>query len=67
MGFRTVAIARGADKAKFARDLAAEHYIDSTSEDVAESLKQLGDARVILATVTDAEDRKDKRPSCHKK
>jgi D-arabinose 1-dehydrogenase-like Zn-dependent alcohol dehydrogenase len=55
MGFNTVAIARGADKAKFARELGAQHYIDSTSEDVAEALKKLGGARVILATVTDAD------------
>ncbi len=54
MGFNTVAIARGADKAKFAHELGARHYIDSTREDVAESLRKLGGARVILATVTDA-------------
>jgi D-arabinose 1-dehydrogenase-like Zn-dependent alcohol dehydrogenase len=53
MGFNTVAIARGADKAKFAHDLGARHYIDSAKEDVAESLKKLGGARVILATVPD--------------
>jgi len=55
MGFNTVAIARGADKEKFARDLGARHYIDTTSGDVAESLQKLGGARVILATVTDAD------------
>jgi D-arabinose 1-dehydrogenase-like Zn-dependent alcohol dehydrogenase len=55
LGFNTVAIARGADKAKFAHDLGARYYIDSTQEDVAESLKKLGGARVILATVTDAD------------
>jgi D-arabinose 1-dehydrogenase-like Zn-dependent alcohol dehydrogenase len=54
MGFNTVAIARGADKAKFAHDLGARHYIDSAKENVAETLKKLGGARVILATVTDA-------------
>jgi D-arabinose 1-dehydrogenase-like Zn-dependent alcohol dehydrogenase len=53
MGFNTVAIARGADKEKFARDLGARHYIDNTSQNVAEELKKLGGARVILATVTD--------------
>jgi D-arabinose 1-dehydrogenase-like Zn-dependent alcohol dehydrogenase len=55
MGFNTVAIARGAEKEKFAHDLGARHYIDSTSADVAESLQKLGGARVILATVTDAD------------
>ena len=54
MGFNTVAIARGSDKAKFAHELGAHHYIDSTSEDVAQALRKLGGARTILATVTDA-------------
>src|SRR5436305_6153666 len=55
MGFNTVAIARGADKAQFAHDLGARHYIDSTTADVSDSLRKLGGARVILATVTDAD------------
>ena len=54
MGFETVAIARGTDKASFAKQLGAVHYIDSASEDVAEALKKLGGAKLILATVTDA-------------
>jgi len=55
MGFNTVAIARGADKEKFARDLGARHYIDNTTQSVAEELTKLGGARVILSTVTDAD------------
>ncbi len=55
MGFNTVAIARGADKEKFAHELGARHYIDSTSTDVAAALQKLGGAKVILATVTDAD------------
>jgi D-arabinose 1-dehydrogenase-like Zn-dependent alcohol dehydrogenase len=55
LGFNTVAIARGNDKKKFAHDLGARHYIDSTTEDVAAVLQRLGGARVILATVTDAD------------
>ncbi|HEX6544657.1 MAG TPA: alcohol dehydrogenase [Bryobacteraceae bacterium] len=55
MGFNTVAIARGSDKEKFAHELGARHYIDSTNADVASSLQKLGGARVILATVTDAD------------
>ncbi|MGJ5816451.1 alcohol dehydrogenase [Paludibaculum fermentans] len=55
MGFNTVAIARGADKEKFARELGARHYIDSTATDVSAALQKLGGARVILATVTDAD------------
>jgi D-arabinose 1-dehydrogenase-like Zn-dependent alcohol dehydrogenase len=55
MGFNTVAIARGADKEQFAHGLGARHYIDSTASNVAEALQKLGGARVILATVTDAD------------
>jgi D-arabinose 1-dehydrogenase-like Zn-dependent alcohol dehydrogenase len=55
MGFNTIAIARGADKEKFAHELGARHYIDSASADVAASLQKLGGARVVLATVTDAD------------
>jgi D-arabinose 1-dehydrogenase-like Zn-dependent alcohol dehydrogenase len=52
MGFETVAIARGGEKEQFARDLGAHHYIDSTAQDVAKELTQLGGASVVLATVT---------------
>jgi D-arabinose 1-dehydrogenase-like Zn-dependent alcohol dehydrogenase len=55
MGFNTVAIARGADKEKFAHELGARYYVDSTRTDVAAELQKLGGARVILATVTDAD------------
>lgn len=55
MGFTTVAIARGADKAKFAHELGAHHYIDNTAEDVATALQKLGGAKTIVATVTDAD------------
>lgn len=50
MGFLTVAIARGQDKAPLATQLGAHHYIDSASQDVGEALQALGGARVILAT-----------------
>lgn len=52
MGFETVAIARGQDKAPLAKQLGAHHYIDSESQNVAEALQALGGARVILATAT---------------
>ncbi len=55
MGFETVAIARGEDKAPLAKQLGAHHYIDSQKENVAERLQALGGARVILATVTSAD------------
>jgi D-arabinose 1-dehydrogenase-like Zn-dependent alcohol dehydrogenase len=54
MGFATVAIARGADKGPLATSLGAKHYIDSTSQNVAEELQKLGGAKLVLATVTDA-------------
>jgi D-arabinose 1-dehydrogenase-like Zn-dependent alcohol dehydrogenase len=52
MGFETVAIARGTDKRQQALDLGAHHYIDSTSQDVAKALQELGGAVTVLATVT---------------
>jgi len=55
MGFRTVGIARGQDKAPLARDLGAAHYIDTTVEDPAKALLALGGAKAILATVTSGE------------
>jgi D-arabinose 1-dehydrogenase-like Zn-dependent alcohol dehydrogenase len=54
MGFRTVAIARGADKAALAVKLGAEQYIDSTVQNAAQELTRIGGARVILATAADA-------------
>ncbi len=55
MGFRTVAIARGEDKAPLAKQLGAHHYIDSRTQDPADALKALGGAKIILATVTNAD------------
>lgn len=52
MGFNTIAIARGADKAALAKQLGASHYIDSQASDPAAELTKLGGAKVILATVT---------------
>lgn len=50
MGFRTVALSRGADKELLARELGAHEYVDVSSGDVGERLQALGGARVILAT-----------------
>jgi alcohol dehydrogenase len=55
MGFRTVAIARGPEKGDLACELGAHHYIDSSASDVAAELQNLGGARVIQATATNAE------------
>ena len=52
MGFRTVAIARGRDKEKLARQLGAHVYLDSQTQDVPAELMRLGGAKTILATVT---------------
>ncbi|MGH7118584.1 MAG: alcohol dehydrogenase [Acetobacteraceae bacterium] len=54
LGFRTVAIARGADKEALSRKLGAHHFIDSVAEDVAATLNRLGGARAVLATATSA-------------
>lgn len=55
MGFRTVGIARGQDKAALALKLGAHHYIDSQTQDPAAELQKLGGAKVILATVTNGD------------
>src|SRR2546427_6735282 len=52
MGFRTVAIGRGRDKEKLAKDLGAHVYIDTAAEDAAAVLQRMGGARAILATGT---------------
>ncbi len=52
MGFRTVAIARGRDKAELARSLGAHEYIDSQTSDVTAELQKRGGAKVVLSTVT---------------
>ncbi len=54
LGFRVVAVSRGADKEKLARSLGAHQYIDSDRQDPAAALREFGGARAILATVTDA-------------
>jgi alcohol dehydrogenase, propanol-preferring len=52
MGFRTVAIGRGRDKEKLAKDLGADVYIDAAADDVPAALQRMGGARAILATGT---------------
>jgi D-arabinose 1-dehydrogenase-like Zn-dependent alcohol dehydrogenase len=54
MGFKTIAIGRGKDKAALAKKLGAHHYIDSGAGDAAAELQKLGGARVILATAPNA-------------
>jgi alcohol dehydrogenase len=55
MGFETIAIARGPEKAEFARELGAHHYIDSTVQaDVGQALQSLGGVDVLLATAANS-------------
>jgi len=54
MGFRTVAIGRGADKEPLARKLGAHEYIDTDSGSSAAALQKLGGARVAIATAPDS-------------
>jgi D-arabinose 1-dehydrogenase-like Zn-dependent alcohol dehydrogenase len=54
MGYRTVAIARGADKEALARQLGASAYIDNAKSDPAVELAKLGGAAAVLATVTES-------------
>lgn len=50
MGFRTVALARGAAKADLARQLGAHLYLDTETEDAVAELRRMGGAKAILAT-----------------
>ena len=45
MGFEVVAIARGAEKGGFAKQLGAAHYVDSEAEDAGRALTDRGGAR----------------------
>lgn len=55
MGFRTVAISRGADKEALARELGAHDYIDTQKTSAAEGLQLLGGAHLVLATAPNSE------------
>ena len=55
MGFRTVAISRGAGKEELARQLGAHDYIDTLKVTAGEGLQKLGGADVVLATAPNAE------------
>jgi len=55
MGFRTIAISRGADKEALARQLGAHEYVDTQVTPAAEGLQKLGGADLVLATAPNAE------------
>ena len=50
MGFRTVALSRGADKEALAKKLGAHVYVDTQAASAAEGLQKLGGADLVLAT-----------------
>jgi propanol-preferring alcohol dehydrogenase len=50
MGFKTVALNRGKEKEKLAKDLGAHVYIDTSADDVVSVLQRMGGADAILAT-----------------
>jgi D-arabinose 1-dehydrogenase-like Zn-dependent alcohol dehydrogenase len=54
MGFRTIAIGRGADKKALAQKLGAHEYIDTDTGAPADALQKLGGANVIVATAPDS-------------
>ena len=54
MGFRVAAVARGSEKEVLVKQLGAHHYIDTTADDPAAVLQQLGGAKVILATASES-------------
>lgn len=54
MGFRTVAVGRGADKESLARKLGAHVYIDTATEDAVAALQKLGGARLVVGTAPDS-------------
>lgn len=52
LGYETVAIARGGDREKLARELGAHHYIDSDAQEPGAALKDLGGADLIVYTAS---------------
>lgn len=52
LGYETIAIARGGDRERLARDLGAHHYIDSDVQAPGAALKELGGADLIVYTAS---------------
>jgi D-arabinose 1-dehydrogenase-like Zn-dependent alcohol dehydrogenase len=50
MGYQVAVLSSGDDKADFAKQLGAHHYINSKSKDAAEELTKLGGADCIIQT-----------------
>ncbi|KJZ75461.1 hypothetical protein HIM_05157 [Hirsutella minnesotensis 3608] len=50
MGYEVVVLSSGDDKAKFAKELGARHYINTKTSNAVEELKKLGGADIIVQT-----------------
>ncbi|KAI9836892.1 MAG: hypothetical protein M1819_001057 [Sarea resinae] len=50
MGYRVVALSRGSDKEKEAKEFGASEYIDQSKEDATEKLQSMGGAALIIST-----------------
>lgn len=55
MGYRTVALSRGADKKDFAMQLGATDYVDTSAESAADALQKMGGASLIVVTAPNPE------------
>ncbi|XXF75007.1 alcohol dehydrogenase catalytic domain-containing protein [Myxococcaceae bacterium GXIMD 01537] len=54
MGFKVVAVGRGADIANEVLSLGAHAYVDTAQEDAVARLQEMGGAQVVMTTVTDS-------------
>ena len=50
MGFKVVALSSSASKEKFAKELGAHEYIDTSKEDAGAALTKLGGAALVVVT-----------------
>ena len=55
MGYKVVALSSSGGKEKFAKDLGAHVYVDSSKENHAEALTKMGGAAMIVSTAPNAE------------
>jgi D-arabinose 1-dehydrogenase-like Zn-dependent alcohol dehydrogenase len=55
MGFRTIAVSRGADKKDLAEQLGAHEYVDTAKVEAGEALRRLGGADLVLATAPNSD------------
>jgi len=54
LGFKTVAVSNGSEKAELAKKLGAHIYIDASKQNQVEEIQKLGGARIIVATAPNA-------------